>query len=761
MDIKNILSKVALFVLKCMTLSLIPLNITYSVMNNFFEKFNMKTPIISTNELTQLISKNMVERIDIDDDNKISHIMLQNTTTFKIKYGFLKNFLSQIENSSNDNNIVPIEYIDSVNYLEKTYNILFYIVAILFLGTALFLFVKSKLTKNNDTDDEQNISSLFNITGMVNIQEIEPVSCINVKFDDVIGVEPAKNELKEYINFITNRQIYVDSGYTIPKGLLFTGLPGTGKTMLAKAYANECNSTFYAICGSDFLDPFVGVGSKKIKKLFETAKQQTSAVIFIDEIDAIGVNRRETTRRGNGSDTILNTLLTEMDGFKDNTNIMIIAATNRVELLDPALVRSGRFDKEIIFDRPNVKEREKMFDLYMSKIKLHNNIRKFTFQQKYEDEKQEIAVKTIDKVVDGTPTDQQNNFMNNILHDLMENLNPEFTKITQIMAKKTAGMTGADIKNICNQSVYKWMSTFTMDKKTQISKIKNIKLEEALKRLSNSVNKLIDVDNIRDIKIITLDKQSKNEKSEEDAENAEDAKDAKDAKDVKDEDKENKITDEEQKLYDDFEYDGVTEDHLIKSIDDIIIGVEKRERQQKMTEDDIKCTAIHEAGHALVGYILKSTSPPIKVSIIPRGRNALGFTQHEPDEKQTYTTSHIMDRIGVLIAGRVAEEVAYGESSTGCSDDMEKIDSLINMLIEKYGVKKLNYNMHPTDKQRNEFIGELMCYVISTITTMITNRKIELLEIANLLEKNEEIFYDDIENSLKHVDKKESLNINF
>lgn len=189
------------------------------------------------------------------------------------------------------------------------------------------------------------------------------VTTVDVKFSDVIGLESVKEDLKEYVGFIENREQYLKDGCKIPRGLMFTGPPGTGKTLLAKALAGETNASFIPVSGSDFIEMYVGVGSKRVKNLFELARKNLPCIIFIDEIDAIGKKRSSKTSFGGHDEqgNTLNKLLTEMDGFTDNQNILVVAATNMVDSLDTALTRSGRFDRKIIFDKPNKDERKKLF----------------------------------------------------------------------------------------------------------------------------------------------------------------------------------------------------------------------------------------------------------------------------------------------------------------------------------------------------------------------------------------------------------------
>jgi cell division protease FtsH len=355
---------------------------------------------------------------------------------------------------------------------------------------------------------------------------------------EIIGLESVKEEIKYYMDFIVHHEKYAAWDVKLPKGILLAGLPGTGKTLLVKTIAKYLNIPVISCAGSDFVEKYVGVGAKRVRELFSEAKEQDRCIIFIDEIDAIGSRRN----MGDNSEraSTLNQILVEMDGFDISDGVIIFAATNMVKYLDPALVRSGRFDKKIYFDPPNFLERKNMFKLYLEGISLH---KKVSFD---------------------------------------------------ILSERTAGLVGADIANITNQA----------------------KLNAIQKRGAGNVRLTL-----QDIQL---------------------------------------------------------------AIDEVMIGREKKERQ--LDKDDLNRVAHHEAGHAFMGFILKGAEPPVKVSIVPRGEAALGFSQQKPTLNMLMKKSEVLNRICVLMGGRCAEKVFFGEVSTGAADDIEKISQLLYRYFVEWGM---------------------------------------------------------------------------
>jgi len=359
-----------------------------------------------------------------------------------------------------------------------------------------------------------------------------------VTFSDVAGADEEKYELAEVVDFLKDPRKYIELGARIPKGILLVGPPGTGKTLLARAVAGEAGVPFFSISGSDFVEMFVGVGASRVRDMFENAKKNSPCIVFIDEIDAVG--RQRGAGLGGGHDEreqTLNQLLVEMDGFDVNEGIIIIAATNRPDILDPALLRPGRFDREVTVGFPDVRGREEI-------LKVHTRNKPLA---------EEVNLKTI--------------------------------------ARGTPGFTGADLENVVNEAAL-------LTARVQRKLIGMNEMEEAIER--------------------------------------------------------------------------------------VIAGTEKRSRI--ISEFEKKIVAYHEAGHALVGYLLPNTDPVHKVSIIPRGR-AGGYTLMFPKEDRYYMTrSELLDRVSTLMAGRVAEKLVLNEISTGAQNDLERATSIVRQMIMEYGM---------------------------------------------------------------------------
>jgi cell division protease FtsH len=379
-----------------------------------------------------------------------------------------------------------------------------------------------------------------------------------VTFKDVAGVEEAKEELQEIIEFLREPQKFQKLGGRIPKGVLLMGPPGTGKTLLARAIAGEANVPFFSISGSDFVEMFVGVGASRVRDLFEQGKKNAPCIIFIDEIDAVG--RHRGAGLGGGHDEreqTLNQLLVEMDGFESNDGVILIAATNRPDVLDPALLRPGRFDRRVVVSRPDVRGREGIFQVHTRKIPLSDDV--------------ELSV----------------------------------------LARATPGFSGADLANLVN--------------------------EAALMAARRSQ------------KFVTMA---------------------------------------------DFE----------SSKDKVLMGSERK--SMIITDEEKKVTAFHEAGHAILAALLPHADPLHKVTIIPRGM-ALGLTQQLPtEEKHNWSREQILDRIAVSMGGRIAEEVMFGQITTGAQNDIEQATELSRKMVCEWGMSEALGPLTYGKKEEQIFLGK-------------------------------------------------------
>jgi cell division protease FtsH len=363
-----------------------------------------------------------------------------------------------------------------------------------------------------------------------------------VSFADVAGIDEAEEELQEVVEFLSNPGKFQKLGGRIPKGVLLVGPPGTGKTLLARAVAGEAKVPFFSISGSEFVEMFVGVGAARVRDLFSQASGQAPCIIFIDELDALGKARGMNVMGGHDErEQTLNQLLVEMDGFESNKGVIIMAATNRPEILDPALLRPGRFDRQVLVDRPDINGREAI-------LKIHSK-----------------------NVLLGPEVD---------LHKL---------------AGRTPGFAGADLANLVNEAA-----------------------------------------------LLAARKDKDNVEAE------------------------------------DFD----------EAIDRVVAGLAKKSRVMNSEEKEI--VAFHESGHAIVAESVEHADPVHKISIIPRGIAALGYTQQQPTEdRYLMTRSELLDRLAVLLGGRVAEELVFEETSTGAQNDLQRATDIARSMVTEYGMSDL------------------------------------------------------------------------
>ncbi|MBE0496235.1 MAG: ATP-dependent zinc metalloprotease FtsH [Campylobacterales bacterium] len=428
-------------------------------------------------------------------------------------------------------------------------DILFSWVLPIFIFFGIWMFLASRMQKNMGGG----------ILGMGSSKKLVNSEKPKVKFSDVAGVEEAKEEVMEIVDFLKFPDRYMKLGAKIPKGVLLVGPPGTGKTLLAKAVAGEADVPFFSVSGSSFIEMFVGVGASRVRDLFENAKKEAPAIVFIDEIDAIGKSRAANGMMGGNDEReqTLNQLLAEMDGFSsDSSPVIVLAATNRPEVLDAALLRPGRFDRQVLVDKPDYKGRVDILKVHVEGIKLSRDV------------------------------------------DLEE------------IGKLTAGLAGADLANIIN--------------------------EAALLAGRNS------------------------------------------------------------KSY-------VEQRDLIEAVERAIAGLEKKSRRINPKEKRI--VAYHESGHALIAETTKGARRVSKVSIIPRGLAALGYTLNTPEENKFLMQRHeLLAEVDVLLGGRAAEEVFIEEISTGAGNDLERATDIIKSMVSVYGMSDVA-GLMVLEKQRATFLG--------------------------------------------------------
>ena len=417
-----------------------------------------------------------------------------------------------------------------------------------FIFFAIWMFIASRMQKNIGG----GILGIGSAKKLINSEKPK------VKFDDVAGVEEAKEEVQEIVDYLKSPDKYLRLGAKIPKGILLVGPPGTGKTLLARAVAGEASVPFFSMSASSFIEMFVGVGASRVRDLFENAKKEAPAIVFIDEIDAIGKSRNSGPMGGNDErEQTLNQLLSEMDGFDaDKSPVIVIAATNRPEVLDAALLRPGRFDRQVLVDKPDFKGRCDILKVHMKDVKIGKDVN---------------------------------------IEDI---------------ARLTTGLAGADLENIINEAAL----------------------------LAGRKSKTF-----------------------------------------------------------------VEQSDLVEAVERSIAGLEKKSRRVNPKEK--KIVTYHESGHALIAELTKGAKRVTKVSVVPRGLAALGYTLNTPEENKFMMQKHeLLAEVDVLLAGRAAEEVFIKEISTGASNDLERATDIIKAMVSMYGMSDVA-GLMVLEKQRATFLN--------------------------------------------------------
>jgi len=504
---------------------------------------------VAYSDLKQLIQNGQIEYVGIGDTN-IKAVSGSKTGTKTTYYA---------RRVIPDDTLIPMLEAKGINYggineQNLLADMLFGWVLPLFFFFAIWMFLAKRMSKSLG-------GGAGGILGMGNSKKMINSEKPKVKFEDMAGNKEAKEEVTEIVEFLKNPDRYVNLGAQIPKGVLLVGPPGTGKTLLAKAVAGEADVEFLSVTGSSFIEMFVGVGASRVRDLFEEAKKVAPAIIFIDEIDAIGKSRASAGNMGGNDEReqTLNQLLAEMDGFSSAAApVIVLAATNRPEVLDPALLRPGRFDRQVLVDKPDLEGRIEILNVHIKDVKISKDV------------------------------------------DLRE------------VAVMTAGLAGADLANVINEAALL-------------------------------------------------------------AGRAEDSE--------------------------------VRPSHFKEAVERQIAGLEKKSRRISPKEREI--VAYHESGHALIAEVTKGAKKVNKVSIVPRGLAALGYTLNTPEENKYLMQKHeLIAEVDTLLGGRAAEEVFIGEISTGAGNDLDRATDIIKSMATIYGMSDIDIaGLMVLHKQNNQFLG--------------------------------------------------------
>lgn len=557
---------------------------------------NKRAKQISYSELKSLIETKGVNKVDIGQ-SYIKAYSADNATLYTTRIVPSDTKLTE----ELDKQGIEYNGFSETNWFTEMFGWLFPFLIII----AIWMFFAGRMQKSMGS----GILGMGNSKKMINSEKPK------TKFDDVAGVEEAKEEVQEIVDFLKYPARYVEIGAKIPKGVLLVGSPGTGKTLLAKAVAGEADVPFFSVTGSSFIEMFVGVGAARVRDLFEQAKKDAPSIIFIDEIDAIGKSRSAGANMGGNDEReqTLNQLLAEMDGFGTDTPIIILAATNRPEILDQALLRPGRFDRQVLVDKPDYEGRIKILKVHVKGVKMDSDV------------------------------------------DLAE------------VARLTAGLAGADLANIVNEAA--------------------------------------------------LLAGRKNQKT-------------------------------------------VTQKDLYEAVERALAGLAKKSR--RINPKEKKIVAYHESGHALMAETTVGAKKVSKVSIVPRGLAALGYTLNTPEENKFMMQRHeLWAEVDVLLGGRAAEQVFIGEISTGAGNDLERATDIIKSMVQTYGMSDVA-GLMVLEKSRHSFLSggygqSSREYSDKMAENMDEFIKTSLQERYKDVLKRLELYRDAVEDMVKLLYKKENI----
>lgn len=516
---------------------------------------------------SQFLDKGLVERLTVVNrayvkiDLRAEGNALGNKTLY-LTIGSPESFEHKLDEAQTElgvppNRRLPVNYMETTNYFGLVMGLL---PVALTLG--FFYWMSKKI------GSAMSGGGLFGGAGKSKAKLFNKETDVKVKFDDVAGMGEAKEEIMEFVRFLKNPQKFERLGAKIPRGAILSGPPGTGKTLIAKATAGEAGVPFLSVSGSEFVEMFVGVGASRVRDLFAQARKMAPAIIFVDEIDAIG-KKRGSGKFGGGNDereSTLNQLLVEMDGFSSSDHVIVLAGTNRQDVLDPALLRPGRFDRHIQIDPPDMEGRKQIFAVHLAKLTLSPEIKK------------------------------------------------DMDYVKGKLATLTPGFAGADIANCCNEAAL-----------------------------------IAARDNSDDVKF----------------------------------------------------------DHFERAIERVIAGIEKKSKV--LNPEEKKTVAYHEAGHAVCGWFFEHADPLLKVSIVPRGKGALGYAQYLPADNKLTSRNQLKDRMAMALGGRVSEELHFPSVTSGAQDDFKKVTQMAKAMVTQYGMSDLvgNVFFQPrSDEQINKPFSE-------------------------------------------------------